>query len=111
MKLDIARFAKDQALQSEEMGEIELSSVELETVYGGGNCPGSNGFPYGSNSYQGPNYNYGGNPYQGPNYNYGGNPYQNSGYNYSDTPGNGYGNGYNQFPPCMIPQPPCPYSY
>ncbi len=99
MKLDSARFAKDQALQSEEMGEIELSSVELETVYGGGNCPGSNGFPYGSN------------PYQGPNYNYGGNPYQSSGYNYSDTPGNGYGNGYNQFPPCMTPQPPCPYSY
>ena len=77
-------------------GAIELSSVELEMVCGGGSCPGSNGLPFGDNSYPGANYNYGGNPYQGAGYNYGG------------TPDNGYG--FSQLPPCQVPPPPCPYS-
>jgi hypothetical protein len=101
MKFDSARFAKNQMLQPEEMGVIELSLAELETVYGGGNCPGSNGFPYGGNPLQGPDYNYGWNPSQGPGYSYGG------------SPDNGYGNGngFSQLPPSQVPPPPCPYSY
>ena len=99
MKFKSARFAKDQDLQREEMGEIELSSAELESVCGGGSCPESNGFPYDGSSYQGVGNSYDGSSYQGVGNSYGG------------FPDNGYAGGYNQLPPCIVPPPPCPYSY
>ena len=62
MKLDIARFVKDQAerttLRVEETGEIELSSTDLETVCGGRGCEG-NDFPYGDGCNSGFPYGYG----------------------------------------------------
>ena len=122
MKFDSAPFVKDQALQSEEMGEIELSSAELEIVMGG-SCPGSNGFPFNEYPYQGgpgynyggcsgqggPGYNYGGYPGQGgPGYNYGGCSGQGGpGYNYGGFPNTGDGSGCNQLSPCMVPPTSC----
>ena len=105
MKFDSVRFVKDQALQCEEMVEIELSSAELETICGGGSCPGSNGFSYNGNPYQGYGYNYGGSSCQGYGSNYGGSP------NYGGYPNYGYGSGCNQAPPCMVPPNSCSYSY
>ena len=62
MKLDIARFVKDQTeyttLRVEETGEIELSSTDLETVCGGRGCEG-NDFPYGDGGNGGFPYGYG----------------------------------------------------
>ncbi len=114
MKFISTHFVKNQALQAAEMNEVELSSAELETVCGGGSCPGSNGFSYAGNPYpsvgsscdgnlcQNTGYPCAGNSYQGA-----GNSYQGAGYNYGGFPNTAYASGCNQSAPCMIPPSAC----
>jgi|SRR5450755_733980 len=108
MKLDMTRFLKDQtdhqALQIEAVGEIELSSTELQAVCGGSYCPRSNDFFSGRSFYRGGGYDYDGFRGSGRSF------YQGGGYDYDGFLDRGYGNGFDQRP-CQVPQPPCPYSY